>query len=334
MEVRRTESEIIIAGKNVTEYISKYLKSISFNDVMEGESDTAQITLHDSDRLFIGDWFPTRGDTANITLIKKNWNSPVETLNLKDFEIDEITNSISSSGSTANIKLNSIANKSELRSMDKSRAWENVKLSKIAKDIADEAGVELFYDTNIDPEIKRAEQKEKSNLGFLYGLCKKNYLALRMSDSQLIIFDAEKYEQQEPCKTIKCDGGEVISFNGSATISKIYKSCRVKYQHGKNSEKYDYTYSDDSKESGMTLEVNEKVESQADAERLAKNKLKDKNRDEIKVRMKVLGDFIYNAGLTVQLEGFGFYDGKFMIKKVVHNVGNGYTCDLDLYKVT
>ena len=51
-----------------------------------------------------------------------------------------------------------------MRSTDKNRAWENVKLSKIAKDIADGANLTLFYDTQEDPEIKRAEQKEKSNL--------------------------------------------------------------------------------------------------------------------------------------------------------------------------
>ena len=331
MNTRRTEVEIFIAGKNVTADIKKYLKNISFTDVLEGESDTAQISLQDSDRLFIGDWFPTRGDTCNITFIKKNWNSPTDFLNLNDFEIDEITNACNSSGNIANIKLNSIANKSELRSIDKSRSWENVKLSKIAQDISSEAGLNLFYDTNYDPLIERAEQKEKSNLNFLYGLCKKNYLALKISDAKLIIFDVEKYEQQEPIKTLRYSDGEIISFSGQATISKIYKACHIKYQHGKKAEKFDYTY-DSGKESGMVLEINEKVESQSDAERLAKNKLKEKNREEIKITLTVLGDFVYNAGSSIQLEDFGFYTGKYLIKKVTHDIGNGYTCKLECYK--
>ena len=156
MKARRIEVEIMIAGKNVTADIAKYLKSISYSDVMEGEADTAQINLLDRDRLFIGDWFPTRGDTCNITL-KKFENDVWETLNLNDFEIDEITTAAGSSGNTAAIKLNSIANKSELRSIDKSRSWENVKLSKIASDIASESGLKLFYDTKTDPEITLLE---------------------------------------------------------------------------------------------------------------------------------------------------------------------------------
>lgn len=332
MNTRRTETEIWIAGKNVTADIKKYLKSVTFTDVMEGESDTAQINLHDSDRLFIGDWFPTRGDSCNITLIKIDKDLR-EVMNLKDFEIDEITNTANNSGNTASIKLNSIANKSELRSIDKSRSWENVKLSKIANDIATEAGLKLFYDTDIDPEIKRAEQKEKSNLSFLYGLCKKNYLALKISEEQLIIFDAEKYEKQEPVTTLSYGDGKILSFSGAATISKIYKACHVKYQHGKDAVKYDYTYSDENKESGITLEVNERVSSQAEAERLARCKLKDKNREEIKVNINATGDFLYNAGSVIELKDFGFYDGKYMLKKVQHTVDNsGYTCKLECYK--
>lgn len=333
MNTRRTEVEIWIAGKNVTADIKKYLKSVTFTDVMEGESDTAQINLHDSDRLFIGDWFPQRGDSCKITLIKIEGDLR-EVFELKDFEIDEITNTANNSGNTASIKLNSIANKSELRSIDKSRSWENVKLSKIASDIAADGDLTLFYDTEIDPEIKRAEQKEKSNLSFLYGLCKKHYLALKIAEgNQLVIFDAEKYEQQEPVAKLSYGDGKVLTFSGTATISKIYKSCHVKYQHGKDAVKYDYTYTDDTKESGMTLEVNEKVESQAEAERLARCKLKDKNRDEIKININVMGDFIYNAGSVIELDNFGFYNGKFMLKKVQHTVDNGgYVCKLECYK--
>lgn len=332
MNTRRTECEIWIAGKNVTADIKKYLKSVTYTDNMEGESDTAQINLHDSDRLFIGDWFPTRGDSCNLVIIKSDGEKR-ETMNLNDFEIDEITNTANNSGNTASIKLNSIANKSELRSIDKSRSWENVKLSKIAGDIAADAGLTLFYDTNIDPEIKRAEQKEKSNLSFLYGLCKKSYLALKVtSDNKLVIFDAEKYEQQEPVATLSYGDGKVLSFSGSATISKIYKSCHVKYQHGKDAVKYDYTYTDESKESGITLEVNERVSSQAEAERLARCKLKSQNREEIKIRLKVMGDFIYNAGSVIEIKNFGFYDGKYMIKKSTFTVSDGFTCDLEIYR--
>lgn len=334
MLTRRTGAKVIIDGKDVSKDIEPYLSAVTYTDVLEGESDTAEIKLHDEKRLFIADWFPERGDTASVTLIRENWNEEggSEELPLGDFEIDEISIQSGESGNTATIKLNSIANKSELRSVDKSKAWEKVKLSKIASDIATDATMELFYDTTEDPVIQRAEQKEKSNLAFLHKLCTDNGLALKVSDNKIIIFDAEKYEQQEPVATLKYGDGVIKNFSGRATISKIYKSCRVKYQHGKQAEKFDYTYSDDSKSDGMTFEINKKVESQAEAEKLAKKELRKKNKDEIKISLNVIGDFIFLAGNCINLEGYGFFDGKYIIEKATHNVGNGYGVSLDVRK--
>ena len=324
MRTRRTEAKVIIAGKDVTKDIEQYLMSVSYTDVLEGESNTAQISLHDRERLFIADWFPKRGDSAQIILQKSD-----DSVDFGLFEIDEIDNKVSSSGNTASIKLNSIANKSELRSIDKSRSWEKVKLSKIAKDLTEEAGMDLFFDAE-DVEIERAEQKETSNLKFLHKLCKDNGLCLRVANNQVIIFDAERYEAKDAIKTLTYGDGEILSFSGKATISKIYKSARVKYRHGKQAEKIDYTFDDPAKSEGMTLEINKHVESPAEAEKLAKKELRKKNQDEIKVQLQVIGEFEYLAGQNIELADFGFYSGKYCIEKATHSVGKGYTCSLEL----
>ena len=333
MLTRRTTATVIIEGKDITKDIEPYLLSVSYTDVLEGESNTAQISLHDRERLFIADWFPKRGDSAEISLSKLNWSgeSDSDSVSFGIFEIDEIENKVSGSGNTASIKLNSIANKSELRSIDKSRSWEKVKLSKIATDLTQEAGLELFFDAD-DVDIERAEQKETSNLKFLHKLCKDNGLCLRVSNGKVIIFDAERYEAKDAVTTLTYGDENIISFSGKATISKIYKSARVKYQHGKQAEKFDYKFDDPEKSDGMTLEINQKVDNQAEAEKLAKKKLKEKNREEITVNLSVIGDFIYLAGQTLELKDFGFYDGRYMIKKVTHSVGKGYTCSLEMYK--
>ncbi|MBQ3435331.1 MAG: hypothetical protein IJG24_09865 [Selenomonadaceae bacterium] len=333
MLTRRTTATVIIEGKDITKDIEPYLLSVSYTDVLEGESNTAQISLHVRERLFIADWFPKRGDSAEISLSKLNWSgeSDSDSVSFGIFEIDEIENKVSGSGNTASIKLNSIANKSELRSIDKSRSWEKVKLSKIATDLTQEAGLELFFDAD-DVDIERAEQKETSNLKFLHKLCKDNGLCLRVSNGKVIIFDAERYEAKDAVTTLTYGDENIISFSGKATISKIYKSARVKYQHGKQAEKFDYKFDDPEKSDGMTLEINQKVDNQAEAEKLAKKKLKEKNREEITVNLSVIGDFIYLAGQTLELKDFGFYDGRYMIKKVTHSVGKGYTCSLEMYK--
>ena len=335
MTARNVRIEIEVNGKNITADISRYVKAFTYSDALSDEADTAEIELHDVNHIWREEWFPQRGDTASIELIRVNWNGDEEEiLPLGSFEIDEIQNSYSyGSGNTAKVKLNSIPNSSGLRSINESRSWEKVKLSKIAGDIAAEAGMTLFYDTKEDPEIARAEQSEKSNLAFLQKLCHDNGLALKASDGKLIIFDEEKYEEQAPIITLEYGVDAIKSFSATATISKIYKSCEVNYKHGKKSEEITAKYEDPTKKEGMTLKINQKVETQAEAEKLAKKKLREKNKEEIKISITLIGRFVYLSGNVIALSGHGFYDGNYIIEKSSHKVGHsGYEVRIDLRK--
>ena len=124
----------------------------------------------------------------------------------------------------------------------------------------------------------------------------------------------------------------IKNFNATATISKIYKKCEVNYKHGKKSEEIGGEYEDSSKKSGLTLKVNQKVETQAEAEKLAKKKLREKNKEEIKITMTLVGRFIYLSGNVIELKGHGFYDGNYLIEKSNHKIGNGYEVSIDLRK--
>ena len=167
-QARRITTEIYINSKNISKDISPYLLSVSVNDVLDGECNTAQIELEDRDRLWIKDWFPQRGDTCKISFSRTNWrgDDQLESFSFDCWEIDEITNSFPPN--KVSIKLNSVSGTSNLKSADKSRSWEQVKLSKIAGDIASDAKLTLLYDTPTDPEINRAEQKNQSSLNFLH----------------------------------------------------------------------------------------------------------------------------------------------------------------------
>jgi len=328
MKTRRVWLEIRIAGVDVTQEMSG-LTSFTMTDNLDGESDLAEIRVEDRARLWTAEWFPSRGDVASVTICRLVGEQE-ERLDLENFEIDEISNSYPPN--VAQIKLNSIPNNSILRSVEGSRSWEKVKLSKIAGDIAQEAGLELFFDGE-DAQVERAEQKSESKLTFLHKLCKDNGLALKVNDKQVIIFDAEKYESQEAVASFSYGDDKIIHFDATATISKIYKACHVKYQHGKQKEFIEYTYTDGTKSEGMTLEINQKVESVAEAEKLAKKQLRDKNKEEIKVRLEVVGSFEYLAGNVIELDdSFGFYAGNYLIEKARHSVGNGYKCSLELRK--
>ena len=322
---RRTTIKVKYQNKDITKEISPYVKSFSYSDAVDGEADSAQITLIDKEEIWIGEWFPEKGNSMEISITSNGKES-----DFGRFEIDEIENTLSPS--EARIKLVSVPNKSEIRYVEKSRSWEKVKLSTIAEDIATESNLQLYYKSKEDPIIERIEQDEESDLKVLKKLCKNRGLSLKVSDMELIIYDKEELEGISSARIIKKDAREIKQFRLKTTVHEVYKSCKVEYMHGKQDKKISHEYNDASKDEGMTLKVSEKVENEGEAERLAKKKLREKNEKETTGSFTLIGDPDLIAGVTVELKGFHVYDGKYLIDKSNHDVSNGYTTKIEVHK--
>lgn len=342
MEARRILTIIKYNNKDISADISKYLKSISYTDNLSGEADDLQITLEDKAGLWQSTWMPEKGALLDVMLQQKYWqtlSALPQSLRLGLFEIDEIT----SSGypSEVQIKAVSVPDNNTLRGTERSRSWEKAKLQVIANDIASAAGMSLFWDTEENPVLDRAEQTEQSDLSFLYAICKDKGLALKISDKKIIIFDEAKYEAEKAKITIvkpgtvyKKESGMKYLFVGTGyslrtKIRDIYAACRVSYQQGSSKSNIEATYTVAGKK-GKTLQVNEQVESVAAALNLAKKRLREKNKDEVTGSLNMLGNFILLSGVTVNLLGFGAFDDKYLITRASHDIGSGYTTNIDV----
>lgn len=342
MEARRISAIIKYNNKDISVDISKYLKSISYTDNLSGEADDLQITLEDKAGLWQSTWMPEKGALLDVMLQQKYWqtlSALPQSLRLGLFEIDEIT----SSGypSEVQIKAVSVPDNNTLRGTERSRSWEKAKLQVIANDIASAAGMSLFWDTEENPVLDRAEQTEQSDLSFLYAICKDKGLALKISDKKIIIFDEAKYEAEKAKITIvkpgtvyKKESGMKYLFVGTGyslrtKIRDIYAACRVSYQQGSSKSNIEATYTAAGKK-GKTLQVNEQVESVAAALNLAKKRLREKNKDEVTGSLNMLGNFILLSGVTVNLLGFGAFDDKYLITRASHDIGSGYTTNIDV----
>lgn len=341
MEARRI-SVIIKYNKDISVDISKYLKIISYTDNLSGEADDLQITLEDKAGLWQSKWMPEKGALLDATLQQKYWqtlSALPQSLRLGLFEIDEIT----SSGypSEVQIKAVSVPDNNTLRGTERSRSWEKAKLQVIANDIASAAGMSLFWDTEENPVLDRAEQTEQSDLSFLYAICKDKGLALKISDKKIIVFDEAKYEAEKAKITIvkpgtvyKKESGMKYLFVGTGyslrtKIRDIYAACRVSYQQGSSKSNIEATYTVAGKK-GKTLQVNEQVESVAEALNLAKKRLREKNKDEVTGSLNMLGNFVLLSGVTVNLLGFGAFDDKYLITRASHDISSGYTTNIDV----
>lgn len=342
MEARRISAIIKYNNKDISADISKYLKSISYTDNLSGEADDLQITLEDKAGLWQSKWMPEKGAFLDATLQQKYWqtlSALPQSLRFGLFEIDEMT----SSGypSEIQIKAVSVPDNNTLRGTERSRSWEKTKLQVIANDIAIDAGMTLFWDTEENPVLDRAEQTEQSDLSFLYAICKDKGLALKISDKKIIVFDEAKYEAEKAKITIvkpgtvyKKESGMKYLFVGTGyslrtKIRDIYAACRVSYQQGSSKSNIEATYTVAGKK-GKTLQVNEQVESVAEALNLAKKRLREKNKDEVTGSLNMLGNFVLLSGVTVNLLGFGAFDGRYLITRASHDIGGGYTTNIDV----
>ena len=169
-------------------------------------------------------------------------------------------------------------------------------------------------------------------------------LALKVHDKKIVIFDEAKYEEAEPKITIVKPGTlfspeegqeyitDILSYSLNNKTRDIYKACHVKYQKSESKETIEATFADPAKKDkdGKTLEIKEQVESIADAERLAKKRLREKNKEEWTGNISVVGNLLIVAATTVALQGFGVFDGNYIIVRASHSISNGYTTSFDV----
>ena len=346
---RNAYARVTIEGQDVTAQLEKYIVSFQFTDSIEGQSDVAELTLQDCEGIFASSSFPQRGSSANVEMVRANWNADdtVEVLNIGAMELDEVLTAYPPL--TCKIKFNSVCNSMRLRGVEKFRSWEKTNIRQIAQDIASDAGCSLFFDAD-DFQLQRVEQSQESSLALLKKLCDDNGLILKVSNNRIIIADALKYESQAPVTSLHFGSSAIVKFSASATISKVYGDSRVVFKSNSVAD-YFLKYFDMFKGNvgikmpsigrgvikgagDTTLRVLQKVSSEAEARRLAKAKLREANKDEIKLAIEFVGNFIYVAGNVINLDdSFGVYAGNYIIDKAVHAIsGSGYRTMVEVHR--
>ena len=320
---------ILYNNKDISADLSQYIKSISYTDNMSGQADDLQLNLADVEHLWSGTWKPELGAKLAVSWILQNW-SDKEIFKAGLFEIDEL--SCTFSPSEADIKAVSIPDNTTLRGVEHTRSWEKATLQKVAKDIAGGAQIELVYEPDYEINYDRVEQADESDLSFLMKLCRDAGLALKIYSKKLIIFDEASYEKAEAVLTLSRTSGSVTS--GTRFIHKLrdtYKACHVKYQNSKTKELIEYTFTASDKTEGKVLQVKEEVANLAEAERLAKKRLREKNCEEVTASFSCAGSVKLVASAVINVVGYGAFDGRYLITRVQHNIsGSGYVCSVDM----
>lgn len=273
-----------------------------------------------------------KGATISATIVQKNWNSDGKdkALDCGIFEVD----SVNASGppTKVSIKATSVFHTSTIRRQKKTKAWESIHLKSIAEEIASKNGMKCMFESSYNPFYKRREQVKESDIVFLQTLCKKAGISLKVTAKTIVLFDAATYEKKPSIKTLKYGSSNILSYRFSTSLTDAsYGSCKVSYTDPKTKKTITYTHKvSDNKQ---VLEINEKVTSAAEAKQLAITQLREKNKNEFKADFTLVGDLDLVAGVTVDVEGYGIFDGKYIVETATHNVTGGYTVGVGLRKV-
>ncbi len=324
---------------DISEDVSRFFLSLTYTDNLSDEADDITLELEDRAQLWQSDWFPEgEGNFIDITIHTYNrvtLQDGESVLHAGRFEIDEIE--VTGYPSTVRIKAVAVLGDSILRGTRHNQTWEEITVQKCAGDIAGRKGLSLRWECGENPELDHVEQADESDLEFLLRICHDHGISLKITTDEVILFDDAKYEATDPVLTVykpgladtSAGGGTVPvrwlrDYHMQAKTRDTYWKCKVRYQKGKEKELIEGEFAAPNKEKGRILYVREQVKDVGEAERLAKKKLREANKDEMTGEFTTLGRTDLAAGQVAELSGFGHFDGNYLVLRAVHEVRQEY----------
>lgn len=334
VSARRTRIQLIYNGADISRDIAPFLLNITYTDNSHGKADDLQVTLQDREGNWRDPWFPEKGATLQAVIEKINWNGdgPREILPCGRFEIDEIT--CKGPPTTVEIKAVSVPISAPIRQHTLSKAWQEVKLSEVAREIAEKHKLELVWDSRSDPPWDRRDQIQIADLAILRAECERMGLAVKVTDVKLVIFGEEEYEERDPvCRIEFGDKRTLKSYSFRSKSASVYKGAKLQYHDPIQDETFPvYVSADDPPANSQTLNINERVKNVGEARDVAKNRLFQANKREVTGSLSMPGNMAMVGGSMIELVGFGKFSGKYFIEKATHKYAKsgGYETDVEI----
>ena len=321
---RKVSLDISYKGNKLDEKIQERITSFSYTDVASGASDSISLSVENIDKKWLNAWFPEKGVSMTPKIIVKNWekSGKKRTFKCGAFILDDFSfNGRPMAGSIGAV---SIPANTGFKATKKSKTWEDVTIEQIAEKIAADAGLELYYSA---PSIKldEVEQSDEPNSSFLYSLCEKYGLAMKVYNYKIVIFDEAAYEQKQ--KITKIDEKDMLEWSYNSTIEGTYTGVKLSYTSPSTNKTVSVTV-------GTTerlYEYNTKASSKYDAELQAKAKLRSENKKAKTLEIKIMANADIIASGIIQVTGLGKANGLYYVDKVKHNIGSGYTMNVSMH---
>ena len=309
-------------GKKIADQVT----SFSYTDVASGQSDSVSITMHDIGKEWMDNLMPQKGASLGAKLKLTNWNKEerVDTFKCGTFVLDDI----SFSGRPLSCVLGgvSVPIMDDFKSLPRTKTWEKTTIEDIAKEISDRACVSLRYKAG-SIQIAEIEQNKQTDSAFLYSLCEKYGLAMKVYNHKIVIFDIVGYEANDSVLTLK--ETDLLSWSYNTTVEGTYTGVDLNYTDPDEEDPINVTMGSQ----GRMFSVNTQASSRYDAELQAAAKVNEANRKIETMDVTIRANIKIVASHCIKISGLGKADGKYYVDKIKHSVGSGYKMQLTLHKV-
>lgn len=337
MKARRSNVKIIYEGKDITGDLAPYLKGLSFTDSLD-KADSVSFSL--SGDKWINEWPILKGDKFQVEINVYNWkyDGDNRTLQCGTFTVDDI--SFSGTPDVMTVSGNSIDITTEFKGVSRDNTWENISLKEIAQEIAARYSMNLFYDCDEEFLYDKIDQLKESDSGLLSRLAEEQGFKIKIMDNKLIIFDEKKYEDKETVAVFQ--KGDLTSYDIQCDDLDVYDACEITYFDPVLGEQLKGSYEAPASsfykvktgkvyykniDTGVVGETKEEKEKYLNER--AKKMLRNKNKNETKVKLNRMGDPGYYSGMTAEVKGFGRYDGIYLVTSVGHSLQGGYKSSIE-----
>jgi len=286
------------------------------------KTDDISVSLADREGFWQNEGFPNRGDkiAAAIEVEDWRWRGDNRAINLGEFEIANVNLSDIMTLSATAVPING-----NVRGEKKNRGWRSVALSRIAADIAGIAGLRLVYETDFDPFFN-----DKSDFEFLEKLCSADGLCMKITDGQLIIYEQYKYEAKPAIATLTKGQSNIIGNpNFNRNLQQIYTACEIAYFDPRTDQtRRGFFRAPNVEGESKILRLRENAGrhgADVNLDRRARTRLREQNKDEWTCAMAIVGDLRFFAGINLEYDGWGKYDGKYHVYSCEHSIDqSGY----------
>ena len=335
---RYVTCEVLYDGKEVG--LSSRLTSLDYTDNSSGVSDEIVLTFSEKNAdWLLWDFIPEKEHNLDVTFWLHNWKRSGDCLKYHcgNFTLDDL--SYSGSPRQCVIRGVSIPASTSFQTDLVSKIWKKITLRQIAEEIKVRYGMtDLFY-WGAEPVIETVEQSSQTDSEFLYDLCEKQGMFLKIYKKALVLFDKAVYEPRGiTARFTETDFDGSWSWN--STLNETYTGAVISYTIPRP--KTGYKKEEQAKVVEMMVgngprifHINEKAENEGEALRIAKARVNAENEKAVTLSFTALGDPNVVATCNIEIYGMGRCNGKYFVDKVKHRItgSNGYTMSVSGYRI-